>query len=197
MTELGPAIAFRLEGKSSNRDAIGAAVTVETGSRRQTRSLQAGSGFLAQHSKELFFGLGEAKQPVVASIRWPSGLVQQIRDLPLNHRVWVEEGAPPSRVEPFKPRAGGVPSAAAVIPGTAALPRLTESWLLAPIAAPDFSLPDVAGRIETLSARRGKLTLLYFWSAASHGYERSLEEFNEAYARWAREGVQTAYRENR
>ena len=36
-----------------------------------------------------------------ASIRWPSGLVQQLHDLPINHRIWVEEGAQPSRIEPF------------------------------------------------------------------------------------------------
>ena len=100
--DLPPSISFRLKGGKSNRDAIGAVITVETDSGRQTRSLQAGSGFLSQHSKEVLFGLGEAKGPVRASIRWPSGLVQKLRDLPLNHRVWVEEGAEPSRIEAFK-----------------------------------------------------------------------------------------------
>ena len=37
-----------------------------------------------------------------ASIRWPSGLVQQLQDLPINHRAWVDEGVTPSRVEAFK-----------------------------------------------------------------------------------------------
>src|SRR5712692_5903986 len=60
MKELGPSLAFRLRGGKSNRDAIGAAITVETESGRQTRQLQAGSGFLSQHSKEVFFGLGQA-----------------------------------------------------------------------------------------------------------------------------------------
>jgi hypothetical protein len=90
---LPPSIAFRLRGVKSNRDAIGATVTVETELGRQSKTLQAGSGFLSQHSKEVFFGLGAAKGSVKATIRWPSGLVQEIRDLPLNHRVWVEEGA--------------------------------------------------------------------------------------------------------
>ena len=61
MEELPPSIAFRLRGTKSNRDAIGAAVTIETEIGRQTRMLQAGSGFLSQHSKEVFFGLGKAK----------------------------------------------------------------------------------------------------------------------------------------
>ena len=108
MKDLGPSIAFRLRGGKSNRDAIGAAITVETGSGRQTRMLQAGSGFLSQHSKEVFFGLGEAKGPVRASIRWPSGLVQELRDLPLNHRVWVDEGSAPSRFEAFKANPQGL-----------------------------------------------------------------------------------------
>src|SRR5208282_4164241 len=43
--ELGNSIAFRLRGQKSNRDAIGAAVTVEAETHRQTKFLQAGSGF--------------------------------------------------------------------------------------------------------------------------------------------------------
>jgi tetratricopeptide (TPR) repeat protein len=136
--ELPPSIAFRLRGIKSNPDAIGAAVVVETKSGRQTRMLQAGSGFLSQHSKDLFFGLGTAKGPVKASIRWPSGLVQQLRDIPLNHRVWVEEGEEPSRVEPFKK---SQPAASPKTQTTETVPATIETWLLAPVPAPDLSLP--------------------------------------------------------
>ncbi len=101
MEDLPPSIAFRLQGTKSNRDAIGSSVTIETAAGRQTKMLQAGSGFLSQHSKEVFFGLGETKGPVRASIRWPSGLVQELHNLPINHRIWVQEGAEPARVEPF------------------------------------------------------------------------------------------------
>jgi len=73
--DLPPAVAFRLRGTKSNRDAIGAVVTLECGLLKQTRRLQAGSGFLSQHSKEVFFGLGDAKGKIRASVRWPSGLV--------------------------------------------------------------------------------------------------------------------------
>ncbi len=51
--DLPPSIVFRLRGVKSNPDAIGAAVTVTAGSSRQTRMLEAGSGFLSQHSKEV------------------------------------------------------------------------------------------------------------------------------------------------
>src|SRR5437763_10885869 len=93
MKELGHSIAFRLRGTKSNRDAIGAAVTIEAGGHRQTKYLQAGSGFLSQHSKELFFGLGDFGGAVSATVLWPSGLVQKIPQLPVNHRIESEEGS--------------------------------------------------------------------------------------------------------
>ncbi len=170
--DLGSSIIFHLRGTKSNRDAIGAEVTVEIGLRRQTRSLQAGSGFLSQHSKELLFGLGDTPGPLRASIRWPSGLLQQLNQLPINHRIWVEEGSEPSRVEPFQ---------AAQISGTAELrareqfPESVETWLLAPIPAPDFSLPDLNEVGRTVSRLRGKPALLYFWSTHTPTWDADLQ----------------------
>jgi tetratricopeptide (TPR) repeat protein len=188
---LPPSIAFRLRGTKSNRDAIGAAVTVETESGLQTRMLQAGSGFLSQHSKELFFGLGDAKGPVRASIRWPSGRRQDLHDLLLNHRVWVEEGTEALRVEPFKtqtpPRSRFAP-AASQEPET--LPARVETWLLAPVAAPDFALPDLAGEMRTLSALRGKTVLLNFWVTQSADCQETLKAFNRLHIRWTAQNLQ-------
>ncbi len=128
--QLPPSIAFRLRGVKSNPDAIGATITVG----RQKKMLQAGSGFLAQHSQEVFFGLGDTNDPVDALIHWPSGLVQQLRGLPVNHRVWVQEGAEPSRIEPFKRYEPPPP----VEPfDVAALAAKLGTWLLVPVPAPD------------------------------------------------------------
>ena len=60
-------------GTKSNRDAIGARVTVETDRLRRTKIVQAGSGFLSQHSKELLFGLGASQRIVKLTVDWPSG----------------------------------------------------------------------------------------------------------------------------
>jgi tetratricopeptide (TPR) repeat protein len=211
MRDLGPSIAFRLRGVKSNRDAIGAAVTVETETGRQTRMLQAGSGFLSQHSKEVFFGLGEAKGPVQASIRWPSGLVQELHDLPLNHRVWVEEGSEPSRVEPFKTGPQGLKPTSVVAQGGTAeavpfqkpifetsnsekgaesLPTTVETWLLAPVSAPDFSLPDLTGRMRTLAGFRDRAVLLNFWTNRSANCQEDLRVFDQVHKRWAVQGLQ-------
>ncbi len=190
---LGPAIAFRLMGKKSNRDAIGAAVTVETQSGRQTLFVQAGSGFLAQHSKELFFALGDSNAPVRASIRWPSGLIQNLSDLPVNHRIWIEEGLAPTRIEPFKKFAPSPASAndqTPAAPEADSLPVSVETWLLAPIAAPDFSVPDLAGKLQSLSSRRHKCVLLHFWSATLHNSLADLAELDRSCARWASGGLE-------
>jgi tetratricopeptide (TPR) repeat protein/peroxiredoxin len=201
MKEVPPSIAFRLRGVKSNPDAVGAAVTVETESGRQTRMLQAGSGFLSQHSKEVFFGLGEAKGPVRASIRWPSGLVQELHDLPVNHRVWVEESSEPSHVEAFKtgpqglePGARGgtaeaVPSQRAQPEQTDLLPAEVETWLLAPVSAPDFSLPDLTGETRTLAALRGNVVLLHFWAKGSPSSREDLSVFSQVHKRWADQGL--------
>lgn len=179
MEALPPSIAFRLRGTKSNRDAIGAVLTLETESGRQTRSLQAGSGFLSQHSKEIFFGLGATKGPVNATIRWPSGLVQELRDLPVNHRIWVEEGAKPSRVERFGV-AQGVRSAPEVTKPhePEPLPTTVETWLLAPVVAPDLALTDLSGKAWRLSALRGKPVLLNFWVRTSADCIENLKTLN-------------------
>ena len=189
MPDLAPAIALRLMGKKSNRDAIGACVTVETPSGKQTRWVQAGSGFLAQHSKELFFGLGATKGPVHATIRWPSGLLQSVVDVPLNHRVWVEEGVPPSRIEPFvKP--SDLSSAALQAASTREiLSTKIESWLLAPVQAPEFLLRDKDGRTQSLFAHRGKPVLVSFFSVSAAGSNDQLRLLEKLNSRWAGEGL--------
>lgn len=167
VADLPPSISFRVQGVKSNRDAIGAVITVETTELRQTRSVQAGSGFLSQHSKDVFFGLGEAKGPVKATIRWPSGLVQELRELPINHRIWVVEGSEYKRVEPFQKVKAPGGSAEQFASTREVFPSRIETWLLSPVAAPGFSLPDLSGATRTLAAFRGKAVLLTFWSAES------------------------------
>jgi tetratricopeptide (TPR) repeat protein len=185
--DLAPAIAFRLTGKSSNRDAIGACITVEAESGRQTRFLQAGSGFLAQHSKELFFAVGTTKGPVRAEIRWPSGLLQHFDSLPLNHRFWIEEGGP-ARMEPFAKSHFVTPPVGAIsIPEV--LPSEIETWLLAPVQAPNFSLGDKDGQAQSLFAHRGKPVLVCFFSASAAGANDQLRLLEELNPRWAGEGL--------
>jgi Flp pilus assembly protein TadD/peroxiredoxin len=162
MKDIGHSIAFRLRGQKSNRDAIGAAVTVEAGSHRQTKYLQAGSGFLSQHSKELFFGVGEIR----ATVRWPSALTQTFENLPIDRRIEIREGANDFLAKPFATSPASYAHAGDP-PNLEPLPSSVETWLLDPLSAPDFSLPDLSGKSWTLQSFRGSLVLLNFWSTAS------------------------------
>src|SRR4030095_6421069 len=99
----GSYMAVRLVGTASNRDAIGARVTVETDRIRKTRIVQAGSRFLSQHSKELLIGLGPSERLVKLTVNWPSGAAQVFNDLQLNTRVRIVE-AGEARTEPRVPR---------------------------------------------------------------------------------------------
>jgi len=166
MKDLGHSIAFRLRGTKSNRDAIGTSITVEAGTIKQTRYLQAGSGFLAQHSKEVFFGLGEPQGTIHATIRWPSGLSQRFDQLPVNHRIEIEEGTATFAAKPF---AALNPSYAQAGPPAALqpLPAQVDTWLIEPLRAPDFSLPDLAGKLHGLQSPRGGFVLLNFWATSA------------------------------
>jgi Flp pilus assembly protein TadD/peroxiredoxin len=166
MKDVGNSMVLRLRGQRSNRDAVGAAVTVEAGALRQTKYLQAGSGFLSQHSKELSFGLGKVEGNVRASIRWPSGLTQNFVDLPVNQRIEVHEGSTDFLARPFATSAV-LAARSSESAKNEAVSSVVETWLIQPLRVPDFSLPDLAGRRVDFKSFRGGPVLLTFYEAGS------------------------------
>ena len=179
MHDLGTSIAIRLRGVKGNRDAVGAEVVVEAGPLRQVKYLQAGSGFLCQHTKEVFFGLGAQKGPVQVKVRWPSGDQQHFEDIPVQHRVLIVEGENGFHAEPFRPGVSALdgPEVAAS-PVTKPRPSSAETWLLVPVPAPDFSIPDLAGQPHTRQGLTGQPVLLNFWAMESPASEHQLELFD-------------------
>lgn len=73
-------LAVELEGTASNRDGVGAMVTVEAGGDKQLRLVSAGSGFASQNSARLYFGLNDKKQIDALTVRWPSGRVERFEN---------------------------------------------------------------------------------------------------------------------
>jgi hypothetical protein len=74
-----------LQGVSSNRDAIGAKITVRAGGSKSVRWITGGSSYLASHDKRLVFGLGKvtATSNVDVEIRWPNGNISRPSGLKL------------------------------------------------------------------------------------------------------------------
>ena len=83
----------RLAGVKSNRDAIGARITLIRGESRQMREVGGGTNFgclpFEQH-----FGLGKLTGIDALEIRWPSGLRQRVDNPPLNSTIRITEGRP-------------------------------------------------------------------------------------------------------
>ncbi len=89
--EHGNWILLKLEGTKSNRDAIGARVTVRVGDHQQTQEVRSGGGYISQSDFRLHFGLGKATKADSIEIRWPSGLVQRFESIAGNRAVKIRE----------------------------------------------------------------------------------------------------------
>jgi hypothetical protein len=79
--EVSPAnkwIEFLLEGRESNRSAIGAEVRLFWNGRQQLQEVSGGSGFCSQNQRRLHFGLGKVASVERVEIKWPSGRTQEI-----------------------------------------------------------------------------------------------------------------------
>jgi hypothetical protein len=74
------------------RDAIGAAVTLMAGGRRQRGLVSSGASFLSQSDLRVHFGLGPASRVDKLEVRWPSGAVDQVEVPGINRIIVVEEG---------------------------------------------------------------------------------------------------------
>ncbi|HTT19317.1 MAG TPA: FG-GAP-like repeat-containing protein [Candidatus Sulfotelmatobacter sp.] len=190
MNSLGNSIVLRLRGDKSNRDAIGAAVTVTSGSLSQTKYVQAGSGFLSQHTKELVFGLGETSVRVHATIHWPSGLKQEMENLPVNQRIEIHEGSANFKAKPFAALPQSWAERSESFPTGEILPSAWGTWLIEPVTAPTFSLPDLSGNLRELAAFRGKFVLLFHWSSISQERRESWDALRESQAAFDARGLQ-------
>ena len=90
-------LGLRLVGVESNRDAIGARVTVTLpGGARLVREVDGGNGYSSQSSKTVHFGLGPLDAGIerveAVEIRWPSGRVERVA-VPLDRVSTVREGS--------------------------------------------------------------------------------------------------------
>ena len=86
-------IAFRAIGTKSNRDGIGARITVKAGSRVFVNEVRSGSSYISNSDMRVHFGLGVATKLDSVQVRWPSGLVEQFDNLHIDTIETLKEGA--------------------------------------------------------------------------------------------------------
>ena len=86
-------ITVRLEGTASNRDGIGARVTLEAAGARQIAEIRSGGSYLSHNDIRAHFGLGDVRQVDRLVIRWPSGRTETATGLMANQFYLAREGA--------------------------------------------------------------------------------------------------------
>jgi tetratricopeptide (TPR) repeat protein len=88
----GHAVSFLLEGTKSNRDGVGAVVTVTAGGRRRRAWRYGGGSYQSASDPRLHFGLGQEKKADAVEVRWPSGRVDRLTNLPAGSCYRLKEG---------------------------------------------------------------------------------------------------------
>jgi hypothetical protein len=88
---VGQWIQLKLIGAKSNRDAVGARITLKLGQQTLIREVSGANGYSGQSSARVHFGLGVVTKIDSLEIRWPSGAVEKVA-VPLNQIVYIQEG---------------------------------------------------------------------------------------------------------
>jgi enediyne biosynthesis protein E4 len=86
-------------GVKSNRTGLGALVVMRAGERRQAQAVLSQSSYYSHDDLRLHFGLGEKTKADSLEIRWPSGQVDILKNLPANQLVTVKEGQSNNKLE--------------------------------------------------------------------------------------------------
>ncbi len=133
---------IRLRGRQLGRHALHSRVTVHVGDKAHVEDVRLTEGFHTQQSAELHFGLRGRNKADLVEVRWPSGAVHRLKDLPAGQYTLDEEAEAPKRLE-LKP------------------------WAVPPKPALRFSvqheLATPQGGLRPL-AQKGRPVVLNFWA---------------------------------
>jgi len=157
--EAGRFLRVRLVGTKSNRMGVGARLEAHVGGRRRIAELTCGTGFLSQHESAVHFGLDNAERVDRLVVRWPSGAVQELKDVPADRFVTITEGAAEATYE--EPRAGVAPPRR---------PAFDADPYVAALREGKFTSLD--GKAVSGASLMKEATLLHVWSPSCRGCAR-------------------------
>jgi hypothetical protein len=84
---------IKLIGTTSNRDAVGARVTVVSGDLKLVDQVKGGGSYLSANDLRVHFGLGSRTQIDSLQIKWPSGKVELRKNLKVDEILTIWEDA--------------------------------------------------------------------------------------------------------
>jgi enediyne biosynthesis protein E4 len=85
-------LAVKLVGITSNRDGIGASIRVKAGDLRSYDQMKGGMSYCSAQDPRIYFGLGKQDKVDELVVRWPSGYLQEMKNIPADLFVVVTEG---------------------------------------------------------------------------------------------------------
>jgi tetratricopeptide (TPR) repeat protein len=174
-----PWLRITLEGKTSNRDAIGAVVEITTKDGSPlVKSLRAGEFFMSQGSKALHFGLGQHRDIARVRVLWPGGAWQSFPRLSAHKHYHLQQGV-------SRPIEIPLPSAPTVATKTAnAEPRARQSPIHLPVKIPifpSFHYRDQALKLQALPPSKANRVIL-LWSSQCAACRKELPALLKRYA---------------
>ena len=89
-------LTLKLVGHKSNRDAIGAEVKLITANGAQFATVSTAASYLSSSDKRVHFGLGPEAAAQSIEIRWPSGILQTLKNVRADQFLQVDEPLPPA-----------------------------------------------------------------------------------------------------
>lgn len=172
-------VAIRLigNGRTSNRDAIGARLALRVGGVTLLRTLKAGEGFLSQSSRWLHFGLGRANAIESVVVRWPDGSRQTFTDIEVGRFYEITQGESEPAI--FSPPPGRVE----LLPSQVALPPSTRTMrlrLATRTPLPRLRYRDFEGRQRRVREHLDEPLLLNLWASWCAPCKSELDELASA-----------------
>jgi hypothetical protein len=86
-------LGIKLEGTQSNRDGVGAKVTVTVAGKRHMKERLGGTSYCSASDPRLLFGLGANTKVDELQVRWPSGKVSTLKNVVANQYLAIKEPA--------------------------------------------------------------------------------------------------------
>jgi hypothetical protein len=80
-------LGVRLRQQGGNTQALGARVSIRTGTVTRIAQVGAGGSYLSQHHTDLHFGLGGEASVTELSIYWPDGNIERHANVPADELV--------------------------------------------------------------------------------------------------------------
>jgi hypothetical protein len=89
-------LGIKLIGTKSNRDGIGARVTISSGDQQRSREMVGGTSYCSASDPRLLMGLGKLEKVSSVTVNWPSGQVTTTKDVPIDRYLTIREEATPT-----------------------------------------------------------------------------------------------------